>query len=218
MRDSDFDDDVSPYWRLADKLNVIEASLLVLGIEPQGLAEYIENYDAHKRPNGYAAVKAGIVAGIENKSLQGFLTFVQYQENGGWETDHTRYDYSGSTVEVSSLIKWLSSRGFARGYFFAEDDAKRGLRDPDHPRYAPKLAAAVQAWECFAESLSASGTAKQKLAKWLRLHSAKYGLTDDDGKPRESVIDALATIANWAPKGGAPKAEPPEPIGNLLDD
>lgn len=219
MRDDDFDNDVSPYWRLADKLSVTEASLLVLGIEPQGLAEFIENHDSNSRPSGYAAVKAGIVAGIENKSLQGQLTHMRYQEyGGGWEIDHTRYDFTASTVEVSSLIKWLSSRGFSRGYFFADEDGKGGLRDPDHPRYTSKLAAAVEAWESFDEESTAPGTAKQKLKKWLRLHAAEYDLTDDDGKPRETVIEQLATIANWATKGGAPKAETPDPPDNDLDD
>lgn len=220
MRASDLDDEhyISPFWRLADSLSIIDASLLVTGNEPQGLAEYVENYDAHKRPTGYAAVKAGIISGIQNKSLQGQLTYVQYQGHGGWEVDETRYDYAASTVEVNSLIKWLSSRGFSSGYFFADDDSNAGLRDPNHPRYAPKLAAAVAAWESFDEASSAPGTAKQKLAKWLRLHAAKYGLTDDDGKPRETVIEQLATIANWATKGGAPKAESAEPFSNDLDD
>jgi hypothetical protein len=220
MRDAEFDDEyyISPFWRLADRLSIIDASLLVTGNEPQGLAEYVENYEAHKRPSGYAAVKAGIIAGIENGSLQGQLTHVQYQDHGGWEVDETRYDFAASTVEVSSLIKWLSSRGFSGGYFFTENDSKGGLRDPDHPRYTPKLAAAVQAWESFDESSSAPGTVKQRLAKWLRLHAAEYGLTDDEGKPRETVIDQLATIANWATKGGAPKAESPDPPDNDLDN
>ncbi|KCZ92198.1 hypothetical protein [Hyphomonas johnsonii] len=219
MRDSNYDYDVSPWWRLTDKLSVVEASLLVLGIEPQGLAEYIENHEAHQRPKGYAAVKAGIVAGLQNETLKGHLSFVQYQEHGGgWETDYTRHDLSASAVEVDSLINWLTSRGVSEGYFFSTDNSKGGLRDASHPRYAPKLAAAVRAWESFDESSSAPGTAKQRLAKWLRLHAAEYGLTDDDGKSRESVIEQLATIANWATKGGAPKAESPEPFDNDLDD
>lgn len=220
MGNSDFDDEhyISPYWRLADSLSIIEASLLVIGCEPQGLAEYVENHDAHNRPSGYAAVKAGIIAGIGNKSLKGQLNFFTYQEHGSWQTDHSRYDLSTSWVEVASLITWLASRGFSSGYFFSENGGKDGLRDPNHPRYTPKLAAAVAAWESFDESSSAPGTAKQKLAKWLRLHAAKYGLTDDDGKPRETVIEQLATIANWATKGGAPKAESAESFSNDLDD
>lgn len=218
---SEWDDDdsyISPYWRLADSLSVIEASLLVIGREPQGLAEYVENYDPHRRPTGYAAVKAGIIAGIGNKSLKGHLSFFTYHEHGSWITDENRYDLSASSVDVASLISWLASRGFSGGYFFSENDGKSGLRDPNHQRYTPKLAAAVEAWESFDESSSASGTAKQKLAKWLRLHAAKYGLTDDDGKPRETVIEQLATIANWATKGGAPKAETAESFSDGLDD
>lgn len=64
MQDSDFNDEISPWWRLADKLNVVQATLLVLGIEPQSLADYIENQASAHHPKGYAAVKAGIIGGL----------------------------------------------------------------------------------------------------------------------------------------------------------
>ncbi len=211
--------EISPWWRLADTVSVIEASLLVLGAEPQTLADYIENKIESDQPRGYRAVKAGIIAGLKNSALIGSLRHPEYTDSfGNCTQDESRYDLHASHVEVASLIKWLASRGVSTGYFFAEDKAKGSLRDPDHPRYAPKLAAAVAAWEAFDENLQASGTAKQKLAKWLRLHSAKYGLADEDGKLRETVIEQLATIANWATKGGAPKAESAEPFSNDLED
>ena len=184
---------------------------MVLGIEPQAFANDVEHNNEANQPDGYRAVKAGIIAGLRNEALHGSLRYVEYTDTGGnWNQDETKYDLHTSFVEVASLIGWLRSRGFSKGYFFSEDPEQRGLKDANHPRYAPKLAAAVEAWESYDEESTAPGTAKQKLAKWLRLHAAEYGLTDDEGKPRESVIEALATIANWATKGGAPKAESPE--------
>jgi hypothetical protein len=219
MNGSHLDNAISPWWRLADTLSVIEATLLVLGVEPQGVADSVENSSESNQPDGYRAVKAGILAGLKNKTLKGWLKHVEHTDfHGNWSQDETRYELDTSYVEVESLIGWLRSRGFSKGYFFSEDPEQHGLKDANHARYAPKLAAAVEAWESYDEESTASGTAKQKLAKWLRLHAAEYGLTDDEGKPRESVIEALATIANWATKGGAPKAESPEPPDIDLDD
>lgn len=190
---------------------MIEASLLVLGVEPQGVADEVESTVETRQPDGYRAVKAGILAGLKNKTLKGRLNHPEHTDfNGNYSIDETRYDLDSSFVEVESLIGWLRSRGFSTGYFFSDNPQHNGLKDGNHARYAPKLAAAVEAWESYDEESTAPGTAKQRLAKWLRLHAAEYGLTDDEGKPRESVIEALATIANWATKGGAPKAEYPE--------
>ena len=179
----------------------------------------MENNIEANQPVGYRAVKAGILAGLKNRSLKGRLTHPEHTDfNGNHSIDETRYDLERSFVEVESLIGWLRSRGFLRGYFFSDDPQHHGLKDANHPRYAAKLAAAVEAWESFDEKSTAPGTAKQKLAKWLRLHAAEYGLTDDDGKPKESVIESLATIANWATKGGAPKADAADNFDQDLDD
>lgn len=192
---------------------------MILNIEPQGVAAEVEGLVETRQPDGYRAVKAGILAGLKNGSLKGQLKHPEYSDfNGNYSIDETRYDLDSSFVEVESLISWLRSRGFSTGYFFSENPQHHGLKDENHPRYAAKLAAAVEAWESYDEESTAPGTVKQRLAKWLRLHAAEYGLTDDDGKPRESVIEQLATIANWATKGGAPKAESPEPFEHDLDD
>lgn len=213
------DRSISPWWRLADRLSIVEATLLILGVEPQGIADSIETFQEDDQPDGYRAVKAGLIAGLANKALKGALRNPESQDfHGNWQIDETRYDLHTSHVEVDSLITWLRWRGFSNGYFFSDDPTQQGLKDPDNPRYAPKLAAAVEAWESYDQESTAPGTAKQKLAKWLRLHAANYGLTDDDGKPRESVIEQVATIANWATKGGAPKVESAEPPENDFDD
>ncbi|CAJ0770188.1 hypothetical protein R8510_00347 [Ralstonia chuxiongensis] len=88
--------------------------------------------------------------------------------------------------------------------------AGRGVRqepsdflDPDHPRYAPKLAAAVSAWRAVDGGKGASP--KQAIAKWLREHADEFGLADASGKPNETGIEEVAKVANWQPTGGAPK-------------
>ncbi|WP_298928114.1 hypothetical protein [uncultured Ramlibacter sp.] len=68
---------------------------------------------------------------------------------------------------------------------------------PDHPRYTPKLAAAVHAWEAVTEPLPGS-TTKQSLEKWLTENASRFDLS---GK----AIGECAAVSNWMTKGGAPK-------------
>ncbi|MHA6844257.1 hypothetical protein [Ralstonia syzygii] len=75
--------------------------------------------------------------------------------------------------------------------------------DPNHPRYALKLAAAVSAWRAVESSKGVSP--KQAIAKWLREHAEEFGLSDANGKPNETGIEEVAKVANWQPSGGAPK-------------
>jgi hypothetical protein len=92
------------------------------------------------------------------------------------------------------------------GFFFPEAGSTPDYLDPLHPRYAPKLAAAVQAWlAAERESALAGKSPKQALITWLRVHAVEFGLTDDDGKLNETGIEEAAKVANWDKKGGAPK-------------
>ena len=79
--------------------------------------------------------------------------------------------------------------------------------NPKLPKgYAPKLAAAVNAWLAVQAMPDTKGkSVKEALKKWLRENAATYGLTDDDGKANETGIDEVSKVANWEPKGGAPK-------------
>lgn len=112
-------------------------------------------------------------------------------------------DWGLTTVAVSDLRAWLEAAGIRTGFFFpAATDAPDYL-DPKNPRYAPKLAAAVRAWQSVTDA--GGKHPKQALAKWLREHAAEFGMTDDEGKPNETGIEEAAKVANWQPGGGAPK-------------
>ncbi len=108
-----------------------------------------------------------------------------------------------SRVQVESLKEWLVSRGFRQGFFFPERTETPDYLDPGNPRYAPKLAAAVRAWQAVTDP--AGRHPKQALTKWLRENAAEFDLTDDEGKPNETGIEETAKVANWQPGGGAPK-------------
>ncbi len=72
-----------------------------------------------------------------------------------------------TTMTKTDLVSWLYSRGMRTGFFFPDANPDTpGYLDPQNPRYAPKLAAAVSAWEAVTEPGKKSP--KQALDKWLR--------------------------------------------------
>jgi hypothetical protein len=79
--------------------------------------------------------------------------------------------------------------------------------DHFHAHYAPKLAAAVEAWKAISNDpqLRSGKSVKQALVVWLRQHANDFDLTKSDGNPNEQGIEEVAKIANWDTKGGAPR-------------
>lgn len=195
------------YWRLCDELSVIEAALLVVGEDPSQNA-CLENWEVHKRPLGYEAAKSAISRALMKSAIAGNLIPEFDRDINGnivGEVPGT-INVSLSTVDVDSLGNWLKSRGVHSGFFFPVASDKPDYLDPTHARYAPKLAAAVNAWLEVGNTAENSGkSVKQSLMKWLRENAALYKLSDDDGKPNETGIEECAKVANWQDKGGAPK-------------
>ena len=218
------------YWRLCDEVSVVDAALLIVGEEPSVQREYNERWDADKRPLGYDAAKTAIGNAIlggrlaatirrdahergydeeprqsEGKRKDGIKTII-YQNEPNW---------CMTTVKVEDLKAWLLSRGFKTGFFFADHIDAPSYLDTAHPCYAPKLAAAVDAWQAIAsdEALLNGKTPKQAIEKWLRENASRFGLSDDDGNPNKDGIEQISKVANWRPEGGAAKTRgnPPTP-------
>lgn len=112
-------------------------------------------------------------------------------------------DVYKSTIYVDSLKRWLRLKGFVSGFFFPEPIETMDFLDPSNPRYAPKLAAAVKAWQAVTDAGKKSP--KQALDKWLREHAAEFKLTNEEGRPIEQAIEECSKVANWKAKGGATK-------------
>lgn len=233
------------YWRLCDEFTILQAALLVVGEDPS-LAEWIENWDLDRRPEGYEAVKAAICGGLKNyivyqekcASSEGQLHHLATEYGHVPDLSHEQSQYLSSlfnrsvagtlvprfdsdeggkdlraiegtidlyrsTVNAESLKKWLRLKGFTSDFFFPEPTQTMDYLDPSNPRYAPKLAAAVCAWQSVTKSGKKSP--KQALDKWLRDHAADFGLINNDGKPIEQAIEECSKVANWNTKGGATK-------------
>jgi hypothetical protein len=201
--------DTLDYWRLCDALNVIQAALLVVGSDPSNEANSVEHKHVDDRPQGYEAAKTAISNALRRKTIAGEAQpLFEYDTNGNIRGEVIgAIDLEKSLVEVAALRTWLAARGVKSGFFFPEAGSIPDYLDPRHPRYAPKLAAAVQAWLASEQEAAATGKSpKQALIKWLRVHAVEFGLTDDDGKPNETGIEEAAKVANWDTKGGAPRA------------
>ncbi|MEQ1753395.1 MAG: hypothetical protein ABL973_04615 [Micropepsaceae bacterium] len=116
-------------------------------------------------------------------------------------------DWSLTTISRKDVVVWLKGRGITTGFFFPNVKSTPDYLNPKHPKYAPKLAAAISAWKAVAGNpqLVRGKSPKAALDKWLREHASDFGLTKRDGSPKAQGIDYVATIANWDQKGGAPK-------------
>ncbi|SFJ75351.1 hypothetical protein [Celeribacter neptunius] len=134
---------------------------------------------------------------------------------------HKEPNWEQTLIAVDDLKDWLSERGIHPPFFFPQGKSE-GFRDKNHPRYAPKLATAVAAWEAVTTA-SANASVKQTLATWIQSNGVKYGLGDEKEIVSATAADEVAKIANWNLKGGAnptavnedlPKDEKREPIEN----
>ncbi len=193
------------YWRLCDELSIIQAALLLAECDPSGENGYTEDWQMHERPHGYEAAKTAIANAFRRGAIKGrLIPNYEYDMNGHkcGEIDDS-IDLAESRVDVESLRQWLETRGIRSGFFFPATTDAPDYLNPKNPRYAPKLAAAVRAWQSVTDP--GGKHPKQALAKWLREHAAEFGMTDDEGKPNETGIEEAAKVANWQPGGGAPR-------------
>ena len=148
------------------------------------------------------------VAGIDNLKERSYFGGEDVTEVEDWATDSSYVigkipNWTLSTVGREHLQKWLETKGIRTGYFFPTATDAPDYLDPNNPRYAPKLAATVRAWQAVTHP--GTRTPKQALEKWLREHASEFGMVDDDGNPTNQAVEECAKVANWNQGGGAPK-------------
>lgn len=191
-------------WHFCDELSVVEAVLLILGLDPADQGQSPE-YSAHP-PTGYEAVSTAIKNNILSKKLSATLSY-DLDFHGQTKNEN----WNNTRIHVEDLKKWLSEKNFTNNFFFQENNnSKADYLDPQNEFYAPKLSAAVNAWlEVTSDpELFKGKTPKQAIEKWLRQNANDYGLTKEDGNPNESAIAEICKITNWKPEGGVAKTTP----------
>ncbi len=205
------------YWRLSGELSIEHAAYLIIGEVPkvEGMVEYDENGEVipvqkEGNPKFVATItgmtnaiisgqlKANVQHVIENKFDVMAELWVEIETN---EVDRQR-----TMVSVPELKKWLSSNGLEPDFFFPEKSPVLDYLDPSHPRYAPKLAAAIHAWLAIGDDSTLKGKSpKQALDKWLRENAAGFNMIDSDGNPVNQAVEDCSKVANWNLGGGSPK-------------
>jgi len=198
-------------WQLSDHLSIVQAALLVCNLDPARYQSTVEDADAAQRPSGYEAAKAAISNALQMELIEGqLIPHYYYNDEAGppaGEVDGS-IDPAESIVEVESLRAWLAGRGVTTGFFFPTKTLRKSpaYLDRNHPRYAPKLAAAVAAWEACSDNSTTQGKSpKQALTNWVLENAKEFGLCSDEGVQNREGINQVATVANWDPKGGAPR-------------
>ena len=181
-------------WKLADELTVHQIALLIAGYDP---AEF-DRDPVERWPDRVRQDISPFLNAVKNAARSGKLTFtcVSYGDDTSWDE---------STVHIESLREWLQKRNFQDGFFISKEDRVDKIEDSSNEFYAPKLAAAVRAWnEVTVDPEALNGkTPKKALEIWLRKHANEYGLTGKDGNPNELGIEEICKVANWKPAGGA---------------
>jgi hypothetical protein len=185
------------YWRLNDDFSVVDAAFLIIGEDP---SEWRENVDW---PKNYDPAKKALMNAVLKKKLPADVVYVKDSES----MPTGEIDWHQTTISDEELKNWLQGRRIRSDFFFLQPETGPDYLRLDHPSYAPKLAAAVEAWKAVAgdAELRRGKSVKQSLIVWLRQNANRFGLTKEDGNPNEQGIEEVAKIANWDTKGGAPK-------------
>lgn len=202
-------------WKLADELTVYQIALLIAGYDPSEFERDQEPY----WPDEVRQDISPFLNAVKNAARSGKIetTIVRYEGYGNGDD----INWNDSTVNVDSLCEWMRRRNFQDGFFLEQHAAVDKVSDKSGQFYAPKLAAALRAWnEVTADPDALNGkTPKRALEVWLRKHSSIYGLTNKDGNPNELGIEEICKVANWKPAGGAsPTAATMEPTSRELPE
>jgi hypothetical protein len=93
--------------------------------------------------------------------------------------------------------------------FFPDDSAvTAGNRSDDYKEYPSKLRAAIDANNAVRNLWypDCGKSPRKALLDWLIPRAKDYGLVHpDNGRLNMKGIDEVVSVANWDPKGGAPK-------------
>ena len=202
------------HWRLCDPLSLEDAAALLAGYDPEEIKR--QRHDTgfdQNHPFLYTMETALRNAVLSNRlkvtlrANTGKYLHIRMvgDDSEGWWEPIDELSLSGTLVNVDDLKEWLASRGFTTGFFFDNEETIPGYLDPKHQNYAPKLAAAIEAWEVIngqPERLK-NTTPKQAIANWLESNADRLQLTKDDGTRNELAIEEIAKVANWKPGGAA---------------
>ena len=131
--------DLDP-WKLCNVFTIIQAALLIVGKDPSYDQHYIEKWWPNERPEGYEAAKAALLNSIMSNKLPA---------NMHMDAESNTLNLQTTTISLNDIKTWLHDNETSSEFF--EESGQPGYLNPEHERYAPKLAAAVNAWLAMQE-------------------------------------------------------------------
>lgn len=233
------------YWRFHEEFTVIQAVLLIVGADPTIRQNYVLTDSDAYRPTGFDAVFSQIKNAILNGKLSSKIRYAAQEYGWVEPPDESTKlnvlaklkvvnnaycddeidtitviyrmepDWSNTTIGVDDLKLWLISRNFKPSFFFGDNGSNPDYLDPNHPRYAPKLAASIKAWLAMEdENLMRGKTPLTAMEQFLESRYKELGLSHDKdndknktkaGDINKTAVSEAAKVANWKTDGGAPK-------------
>ena len=110
-------------------------------------------------------------------------------------TNIFKYHY----IKRDDVIKLFKDNNIHDKYFNPETP-ENDFMNPDHPRYAPELAAAVAAWKAF-DGKENEKTTVADIETWLKEHAGSiHGLLNPDKNEKvlnDTKAERIATVVNW---------------------
>jgi hypothetical protein len=158
-------------WKLADELTAYQISLLIAGYDP---AEF-EGDQPQMWPGKVRQDISPFLNAVKNAARSGKLALTPVKYENSYSSDDMNWEES--TVGIDSLCDWLHMRNFNDGFFISTKAQVEKIADQTSDFYAPKLAAAVCAWnEVTADPNALIGKSPKKaLEIWLRKHPTSMG-------------------------------------------
>ena len=183
------------HWNVCKEFSIVQAALIIAGLDPASFQYTIEDMSIFTRPEAYEAAKAALVNSVESTNLSANI------HRRGRSGDIDLYK---TTILGKDLRAFLLDR--KKVIESNKESDRQSYLDPDHPHYAPKLAAVVSAWlEVEGDPELERLSPKQVLTRWLRNNAQNFELTNAEGDPIESSIEECARVANWKPGKGRHK-------------
>lgn len=195
-------------WKVCENLNLKQSILLIAGYDP---SDYEGENSNKPFPPQYYPILTAIVHDIREYDVPAKAMHIRIRKAGGvdekpwefpdepWNIKHHEFDELETRIDVSDLKEWLKKKKIKSKFFLPEIENSEAYADPDSEFYAPKLAAAVEAWSAIVQdqSLRIGKSPKQAIEKWLQENKERYELSNE-------AIEQISTVANWNQKGGAP--------------
>lgn len=203
-------------FRLMDILSINDAAALISGASPSDV-DYDSQYDffflneqnrsyTNSSKTSFNIAKTSLTRSITVGRLKANIVSILNEKRVSQSNLQSDWivlngiDPKETMIDREDLKNWLEDRGVYPPLLFP-NGKKDDYMDSNHLHYAPKLAVCVKAWEVAQTADLQGETYKQFMTNWISKNASSYGVENQSVK----VFESLASISNWATKGGRAK-------------